>query len=933
MADRLPFLTLSSRRPADGSSMSSGDSAYGSSPGDEKAPSATHDISRVNYHIKHLPDFARTLEESAARAFPNRGHSQRYKKVHVLLLHWRCDDLFVLPELEDLETCFREDYNFETETFSIPSDNAHLDLMLKIGAMIKEYESQDTLFIVYYGGHARIDNSRQSTWCANRSSDSPWLHITETISASSWDAIAPDPGRYSFTSALIEVLQEWKDRTFSAAMVHAEVLARLKHPRPERRNGKHFEARSTPVHFMMTANHRAPSIEISRTVSCDMRPPSPPQELMFEDSSSAGRYAGPQEIIGSEPSEDVPHVMISLALEDDQRLNINDWEHWLQSIPAIAKYVKVQGVFKSHSTLLLLSMPVMVWDLLPENHACNFVAFVRSNNLALKCRGDRVPVEEEIPVSRDTDVESRFSMFSGTTAYTDGRRPSVMSFVGPGARSAPGPNQGASSIYSRVAQLPDQIPRAWSNSNLGTPIRQQHTAPPMALVEAMSHQNFSRIPILNHQRDSRRTHPTSVDNLPARPQLAPHVQSRLEEYFLDNPRPTDAVKEFLASNLGIETIDLDLWFFHRREQQEVENRLQSLRIDDHSHDRPREAPRMILPGHLNRLLEVVPSSQVLIVDLRSPADYERSHIYGAINYRAPASFVSRATLELVEKALPNEATCSVFRTWYDCKCVVFYDRHVEFAWEAPTAEALYQKFRTKGWTGQCFVLKGHYREFSESFDKYIVGIKMTDNARAYLPSLQEKTREETDAQLYEEWFKQLEDEDRHHTDLVPTVKAERMEAMVRHQKKVEDEFERHQPSLHRKALDLQPAVQDGRWDVKGPMVAPLARGIAKLHDTGTGAGSGKAAGADTKTSYQSYPGKSRHQEKHLATPPGVEDYDLLESDEEQLASERVARRSRTESKETLRTDDVAAEKKQTRMHGGRGFFNKLIRSGRADGSR
>ncbi|RYP45180.1 hypothetical protein DL768_008453 [Monosporascus sp. mg162] len=670
MADRLPFLTLSSRRPADGSSMSSGDSAYGSSPGDEKAPSATHDISRVNFHIKHLPDFARTLEDSAARAFPNRGHSQRYKKVHALLLHWRCDDLFVLPELEDLETCFREDYNFETETFSIPSDNAHLDLMLKIGAMIKEYESQDTLFIVYYGGHARIDNSRQSTWCANRNSDSPWLHITETISASSWDAIAPDPGRYSFTSALIEVLQEWKDRIFSAAMVHAEVLARLKHPRPERRNGRHFEARSTPVHFMMTANHRAPSIEISRTVSCDMRPPSPPQELMFEDSSSAGRYAGPQEIIGSEPSEDVPHVMISLALEDDQRLNLNEWEHWLQSIPAIAK-----------------------------------------------------------------------------------------------------------------------------------------------------------------------------------------------------------------------------------------------------------------------LLEVVPSNQVLVVDLRSLADYERSHIHGAINYRAPASFVSRATLELVEKALPDETTRSIFATWYDCKCVVFYDRHVEFAWEAPTAEALYQKFRTEGWTGQCFVLKGHYREFSESFDKYIVGIKMTDNARAYLPSLQEKSREETDTQLYDEWFKQLEDEDGHHTDLVPTVKAERMEAMVRHQKEVEDEFERQQPSLYRKVLDFQLAIQDGGWDVKGPMVAPLVRGIAKLQDTGMGAGSGKAAGADTKASYRSYPGKSRHQERHLATPPGAEDYDLLESDEEQLASERAARKSRTEPPETLRTDDVAAEKKQTWMHGGRGLFNKFIRSGRADGSR
>jgi hypothetical protein len=86
--------------------------------------------------------------------------------VYALLLYWDSDDLFVLPELEDLETCLQQDYNFETERFTIPSGNAHLDLMLKIGAMIKEHESNDTLLIVYYGGHARIDDARQSTWCA-----------------------------------------------------------------------------------------------------------------------------------------------------------------------------------------------------------------------------------------------------------------------------------------------------------------------------------------------------------------------------------------------------------------------------------------------------------------------------------------------------------------------------------------------------------------------------------------------------------------------------------------------------------------------------------------------------------------------------------------------------------------------------------------------
>lgn len=105
--------------------------------------------------------------QSASRAFPNRGrHSQRYKSVQALLLHWKTDDLFVLPELEDLEACFREDYGFNTDTFAIPSDNPHLDLMMRIGSLIKDHEAEDTLFVIYYGGHAKIDESRQSTWCA-----------------------------------------------------------------------------------------------------------------------------------------------------------------------------------------------------------------------------------------------------------------------------------------------------------------------------------------------------------------------------------------------------------------------------------------------------------------------------------------------------------------------------------------------------------------------------------------------------------------------------------------------------------------------------------------------------------------------------------------------------------------------------------------------
>ena len=165
--------------------------------------------------------------------------------------------------------------------------------------------------------------------------------------------------------------------------------------------------------------------------------------------------------------------------------------------------------------------------------------------------------------------------------------------------------------------------------------------------------------------------------------------------------------------------------------------LQNLRIE--SHQRPaQDVSRMILPGHLNTLLEIYPSKGILLVDLRSPSDFERSHIHDAINLRAPASFVESTSLEMIEDTFMDDQSRRSFSKWSQFKCVVFYDRVIEFDWECPVADALYAKFRRKGWQGQCFILKGHFREFSASFDKYISGAKMTSEAKEYVDSLRQQ---------------------------------------------------------------------------------------------------------------------------------------------------------------------------------------------------
>ncbi|KAL1846247.1 hypothetical protein VTK73DRAFT_321 [Phialemonium thermophilum] len=865
--------------------------------------------------------------------------------------------------------------------------------MLKVGDMIKKHESEKTLFVVYYGGHAKIDESRQSTWCATRQPGSPWLQwsaiqtllersisdtlilldccagaasatfahgqsITETISASSWDAIAPDPGRYSFTNALIEVLVEWRNRTFSAAMLHAEILARLKHPRPILINGKQFEARSTPVHFMMTSNHKAPSIEFSRLTPESIRTPSPVGGLAGSRLLSPpppltdGRLAGSSETKG--PTVDEPHVMISLALEEDQRLDLNAWEEWLANFPAMAKFVKVQGVFQSHSTLLLLSMPVMVWDLLPEDPACSFVAFIRSNNLLREhppapeaVSRVAVPVSEPGEISRprnasvsgagsdsDTERDDADSVFSGTTFSPNEDN------VGLGQEPGPYRRGSQSTLGSGVFPENEQESLTRANTLSARSLAAGITRQPR--VSSVRRPKLQRPAYISSQTGVSR-HPSAAAALgfgpllppaaetsrtgnarvlpqnrmprpskepfdPGRfrrdgPRLEKQLEEYLEEYFQRDPQPNGAVMEFIATNFGVETTDIQSWFHDRVEQQRLASNLQNLRIQSEP-PKPVDGARMILPGQLHELLDIFPTKRVLVIDLRSPAQFEKSHIHDAINLRVPLNFVKSATLEMIQATFTDDQSRRGFAKWAQSRCVVFYDRVVEFSWECPVADALYSKFRSEGWDGDCFILKGHYHEFSSSFDKYISGNKMTQAAKDYVDSFREQSSDsmetpESEAR-YKDWLERLEKEERMPTELIPSKKAERVLAVNEHQAELEAELEMRFPELYRRALDLEAAppaygdtaagqhvwgtrrshhggdkqkgAAEDNFDAKAPLVEPLSRGLAKMQEAGL-------------SPYPSYyePADDGLEEKGSGAPWVADDYDYeyddIENDE------------------------------------------------------
>ena len=251
--------------------------------------------------------------------------------------------------------------------------------------------------------------------------------MTETIAACGWESVAPLPGRWSFTNTLIEVLEDCIDQPLSAAMLHNKVLSTLKHEQPERSlkrgDRKRFECCRTPVYVVATTDPRLPSIDLSRISPSPSSPnngkkedfsypnPSDLRERSYFDIVSDSKAFDQQirELTSTSPDGELnsPHVLISLALEEDQYLDLKACTDWLGRFPALAKYARVQGVYRSFSTLLIASIPVAIWDLLPDDAACSFVGYVSSENLLKRTESfqGREKVESSHGVEVHTIVE------------------------------------------------------------------------------------------------------------------------------------------------------------------------------------------------------------------------------------------------------------------------------------------------------------------------------------------------------------------------------------------------------------------------------------------------------------------------------------------------------------------------------------------------
>ncbi|KAG4439647.1 hypothetical protein IFR05_004844 [Cadophora sp. M221] len=407
----------------------------------------THDVSYTGEHIPDIAHFAADLNIAVNAGWAQR-HEARYSKVHVLLLKWVDDDLGVDSELKDLGQVFSGLFRYDVDVFEIPNEKPDKALSRRVIDFL-ENDSDQALFIVYYGGHAKPSQTNGAPiWYANRkaitpslpsagiqskfeeadadvlllydccnsavtaASSSAQLHrgSTEAIAACGYEAIAPEVGPHSFSNALSEVLAlASKGQPFSIAELHTRVLTRLKcwtpsfikdekGKRREDKAGKlvfEKQQRCTPIYTIICEAQPRRSIILAPLKKLATEPETssstssqstasplshPVDPLTLSESSDVSDHARKRKRSIDDAIE-CPQVLITVRMDTCRPGDMETWKKCIRNFPPEARGVKIEGMYGSFSTLLLLRLPLAVWDLLPDNRAYSFVGFVTTANL------------------------------------------------------------------------------------------------------------------------------------------------------------------------------------------------------------------------------------------------------------------------------------------------------------------------------------------------------------------------------------------------------------------------------------------------------------------------------------------------------------------------------------------------------------------------
>ena len=185
-------------------------------------------------------------------------------------------------------------------------------------------------------------------------------------------------GQRSFTSALIEEMQAFDGAPFTATMLHSRLVT------------MRWRLAFTPIYALLS-ERGGNSITICPLLNVGAS--ARPESQLLAELEATGHSQGGQAPIVPDDSPSLQtsqkqtadtRVLLSVSVVQDAIHDVSHWVSWLTTAAPwdVTKVdVKVESIFRSHSTLIIVSIPIYAWSRLPERPAYRFVGFIRSENV------------------------------------------------------------------------------------------------------------------------------------------------------------------------------------------------------------------------------------------------------------------------------------------------------------------------------------------------------------------------------------------------------------------------------------------------------------------------------------------------------------------------------------------------------------------------
>ncbi len=213
--------------------------------------------------------------------------------------------------------------------------------------------------------------------------------IKQAIAAYTPDQSIRAVGPYSFTANLTEALARLgSGRPFSIQRLHEEIIAmqHLKSLSTPSINGSSTGSAGherMPVCFSLT-----PGVLQTITISPIGAQPPPMPNLMpsLMDSLGDGESSrnNPVDLVRANSADltfEEMRALVCTTFLGEPSHEMASFKQWLHNTPMAASKIAVEGMFHGPPTVLLISMPIAVWNVLAADRTCGFLGYVNSHNM------------------------------------------------------------------------------------------------------------------------------------------------------------------------------------------------------------------------------------------------------------------------------------------------------------------------------------------------------------------------------------------------------------------------------------------------------------------------------------------------------------------------------------------------------------------------